>query len=84
MKRRRTISIAALVCVAASIAATAALADTTIKDYVVPVGNEYEVDALLSVGDQVPWSGGSGQYRMVGMPDGLGTTRIRTAPRRSS
>jgi hypothetical protein len=72
MKRRRTILLAVLAAVAASIAATAALADTSVKDYVVPVGDHYEVDALLSVGDQVPWAGGSGQYRMVGIPDGLG------------
>lgn len=72
MKRRRTMSIAMLAVVTTTIATTTALADTSIKDYVVPVGDDYKVDALLSVGDQVPLSGGSGQYRMVGIPDGLG------------
>ena len=72
MKRRRTIFIAVLTGAIAAVAAATALAETSIKDYVVPVGDEYEVDALHSVGDAVPWSGGAGQYRMVGIPDGLG------------
>ena len=84
MTRRRGMIAGALVAGIASVAAAAALADTSVKNYVVPVGSEYEIDALLSVGDQVPWAGGSGQYRMVGIPDGLGRTRTETARRRSS
>ncbi|MGH3078302.1 MAG: alkaline phosphatase PhoX [Gaiellaceae bacterium] len=72
MRRRRTIVTTLLAASMATVVAAAALADTSVKDYVVPVGDEYEVDALFSVGDQVPWSGGNGQYRMVGIPDGLG------------
>jgi hypothetical protein len=69
MKRRNLVLLGML---AVAITATAASADTSIKPYVVPVGNEYEVKALVSVGDTVPWAKGSGQYRMVGIPDGLG------------
>jgi hypothetical protein len=44
-----------------------------VKDYVVPVGGAYEVDALFSVNDKVPEaSTPSAYYRMVGIPDGLG------------
>jgi hypothetical protein len=51
--------IAALTAVAAAVAAAAALADTSVKDYVVPVGDEYVVDALFSVDDEVPVLGAS-------------------------
>jgi hypothetical protein len=54
-------------------AAAAALAATSVKPYAVPLGGEYEVKALLSVDDKVPLLGDpSKQYRMVGIPDGLG------------
>ena len=69
MKRRNLVLLGVL---AVAITATAASADTSIKPYVVPVANEYEVKTLFSVGDTVPWAKGSGQYRMVGIPDGLG------------
>ena len=49
MKRRRTLIIATLVGAATSVAAAQHSA-TTVKEYVVPIGNEYEVDALFSVG----------------------------------
>jgi hypothetical protein len=49
-------------------------AATAVKPYVEPVGTNYEVKALFSVDDKVPLLGGSpgAQYRMVGIPDGLG------------
>jgi len=71
MTRRRTISLA-LAGGTALVVAAAALATTAVKPYVTAVGAEYEVDALFSVDDKVSWSGGSGEYRMVGIPDGLG------------
>ena len=38
-----------------------------------PVGGEYELTPLFSVDDSVPeTSDPSQQYRMVGIPDGLG------------
>jgi Alkaline phosphatase PhoX len=55
-----------------AIVASAALASTSVKPYVVPVGSEYEVVPLFSADDAVPVLGGPGSYRMVGIPDGLG------------
>ena len=54
--------------------AGAGLAATSVKPYVEPVGSEYQVRALFSVDDTVPLLGGAAgqQYRMVGIPDGLG------------
>ena len=41
--------------------------------YTVPVGNDYTIMPLLSVGDRVPRTGHPGaEYQMVGIPDGLG------------
>src|SRR5918994_2933075 len=55
-------------------AAGAGLAETTVKPYVVPVSGDYQIKALFSVDDKVPLLGGTSgeQYRMVGIPDGLG------------
>ncbi|MGH2690915.1 MAG: alkaline phosphatase PhoX [Actinomycetota bacterium] len=48
-------------------------AETAVKDYVVPVGTAYEVDALFSVADKVPeTSDPFEEYQMIGIPDGLG------------
>jgi hypothetical protein len=62
----------------AVIATTAALpgsagSATAIKAYVEPVGGEYAITPLFSVDDSVPEaSNPAQQYRMVGIPDGLG------------
>ena len=55
-------------------AAGSVSAATAVKPYVEPVGGEYRVKALFSVDDRVPLLGGAQgqQYRMVGIPDGLG------------
>ena len=55
-------------------AAGSVSAATAVKPYVEPVGGEYRVKALFSVDDRVPLLGGAAgqQYRMVGIPDGLG------------
>ena len=52
----------------------AGLAATSVPPYVEPVGSEYEIKPLFSVDDKVPLLGGAPgqQYRMVGIPDGLG------------
>ena len=57
----------------AALAATA-LAATAVKPYAKAVGTEYTVTPLFSVDDKVPLLGGAPgqQYRMVGIPDGLG------------
>jgi hypothetical protein len=63
----------------ASLAVMAAAAGTvsgatSVKPYVEPVGDEYDITPLFSVDDRVPLLGGAPgqQYRMVGIPDGLG------------
>jgi hypothetical protein len=46
--------------------------------YLVPIGDEYETQAILSVGDRVPeTSNPAREYQMVGIPDGLGAYEIR-------
>jgi hypothetical protein len=64
---------------AAALALTAAVAGvgvaaTAVKPYAEPVGGHYQVRALFSADDKVPLLGGAPgqQYRMVGIPDGLG------------
>jgi Bacterial protein of unknown function (DUF839) len=56
------------------VVAGAGLAATSVKPYVEPVGGDYQVRALFSADDKVPLLGGAPgqQYRMVGIPDGLG------------
>ncbi len=72
MKRRRTIPLALSIGAAALVAVGVAFAATGIKPYAEAIGNEYTVQPLFSVDDKVPVLGGSGMYRMVGIPDGLG------------
>lgn len=64
-----TLTLAVMVVVAG-----AGLAATSVKPYVEPVGGQYQVRALFSADDTVPLHGGAPgqQYRMVGIPDGLG------------
>jgi hypothetical protein len=71
--RRLTCSLAASA-LAVTVMAGSGGAATSVKPYVEPVGGEYEVKALFSVDDKVPLLGGptGQQYRMVGIPDGLG------------
>jgi Bacterial protein of unknown function (DUF839) len=67
---------AALLAVTMTVAG-AGLAATSVKPYVEPVGGDYQVRAVFSVDDRVPLLGGAPgqQYRMVGIPDGLGAHR---------
>jgi Bacterial protein of unknown function (DUF839) len=66
-------SIVGLAVLAAVLIVSGAVAATSIKPYVVPIGDEYDVTALLSVDDRVPEaSNPTLRYRMVGIPDGLG------------
>ena len=57
-----------------AVVAGAGLAATSVKPYVAPIGGQYQVRALFSADDTVPLLGGAPgqQYRMVGIPDGLG------------
>src|SRR5262245_23182896 len=46
---------------------------TSIPAYTVPVGSDYTIIPILSTGDQLPrTSNPAQQYKMVGIPDGLG------------
>src|SRR5918992_1521088 len=54
-------------------ASAAFAATTTAKRYAVPITPDYETKALLTVGDEVPWTNDTSRtYQMVGIPDGLG------------
>ncbi len=74
MTRRRTISLALVVGATALVATATAFAVTSVKPYAEAVGDEYTVQPLFSVNDDVPVLGGvpGTRYRMVGIPDGLG------------
>jgi secreted PhoX family phosphatase len=73
MRTRRTILAGAAAGLVACATAMPALGTTSIKSYAEAVGTEYEVTPLFSVDDRVPeTSNPSQQYRMVGVPDGLG------------
>jgi hypothetical protein len=73
-KRRLVALVGSVAAVAAATVVGSVLAATAVKPYVEPVGDEYEVKALFSADDKVPLLGGAPgqQYRMVGIPDGLG------------
>jgi secreted PhoX family phosphatase len=72
--RRTLIGVAFSGVIAAMVMLTGSVgAATTIKPYVEPVGSDYDITPLFSVDDSVPeTSNPSQQYRMVGIPDGLG------------
>jgi hypothetical protein len=71
--KHRSLVITAAIVAAAALAGSA-LAATAIKPYAEPVGSEYTIRPLFSADDKVPLLGGAPgqQYRMVGIPDGLG------------
>jgi hypothetical protein len=75
---RRSITYVIVGIVAAAALAVTAVGpgrtETTVKAYVEPVDGAYEIRPLFSVNDRVPLLGGGPgqQYRMVGIPDGLG------------
>jgi hypothetical protein len=61
------------VTLALALGATAASGATAAKPYAIPTTTDYETKALLTVGDQVPWTKDTTKsYQMVGIPDGLG------------
>ena len=74
MRAGRTILGGAAAALVTCATAIPALATTSVKPYAEAIGTEYEVTPLFSVDDRVPLLGGTEgqQYRMVGIPDGLG------------
>lgn len=78
MFKKPTVGLASLVgvCLLASVTMVAA-ADTkgpssSATPYVIAVDGAAKTTSLLTVGDSVAHTSGSGTYRMVGIPDGLG------------
>ncbi len=71
LKRRRAlVAMGVVVLIAAGVSGAAV---APIKDYAVGISGGYDTTRLLSVGDTVPeTSDPTKQYRMVGIPDGLG------------
>jgi hypothetical protein len=71
---RRLLGAAFAAALAMTVVAGSGLAATSVKPYVEPVSGDYQIKALFSVDDKVPLLGGAPgqQYRMVGIPDGLG------------
>ena len=54
-----------------ALGSTTAFGATAAKRYAVPISTEYETTALLTVGDEVPWTkDATKSYQMVGIPDG--------------
>ena len=75
MRSKRAV-LAAVATVALVAAAATAAAILDVKEYAVGIAGGYETKALLSTGDTVPeTSDPSREYRMVGIPDGLGAYR---------
>ncbi len=73
MKVKQTRLLVAGVVTTLSLGMGAAVGATSAKRYAVPVTADYQTEALLTVGDRVPWSHDSSRsYQMVGIPDGLG------------
>ena len=77
MRKRKQVALSAAVLTMAVLvvtAATAAIAD--VKPYAVGIAGGYTTKKLISVGDTVPeTSNRAKQYKMVGIPDGLGAHR---------
>jgi secreted PhoX family phosphatase len=75
MRKRRTAAVigALVVTISTVLLVTNAAAVPNVQDYAVGISEGYETEALLSVGGTVPeTSDPSKDYKMVGIPDGLG------------
>ena len=73
--RKRSGVLAAAVAIAVAGGASAAI-DASVKNYATSLVSEYETVKLISVGDTIPeTSDPSKQFKMVGIPDGLGAHR---------
>ena len=75
MRKRRTAAVvgALVITVSTVLLVTNAAAVPSVQNYAVGIAEGYETEALLSVGDTVPETSNPDQdYKMVGIPDGLG------------
>jgi hypothetical protein len=92
MLGRRTIAVVAFVAAVLACGVAAAKKppkqdgfQTAVKPYAKGVpGSGWVTEPILSAGDVVPETGTSGQYRMVGIPDGLGVEQRRGKKARSA
>ena len=75
MRKRRTAAVigALVITVSTVLLVTNAAAVPNVQQYAVGIAEGYETEAWLSVGDTVPETSNPDQdYKMVGIPDGLG------------
>jgi hypothetical protein len=71
--RKRTLVAVAVTIATAGLVAAASATIANIKEYAVGINSGYQTTRLLSVGDTVPeTSDPTKQFKMVGIPDGLG------------
>jgi secreted PhoX family phosphatase len=84
MRKRRTAAVisALVVTVSTVLLVTNAAAVPNVQAYAVGISEGYETEPLLSVGDTVPeTSDPARNYKMVGIPDGLGAHRAQGGTR---
>ena len=78
MRKHKLILLAATAAAASLLVGAAGGAISPIKAYAVGIAGGYETKRLLSVGDTVPESSNPAkQFKMVGIPDGLGAHKSR-------
>jgi hypothetical protein len=84
MRKRRTAAVIAALVITVStvLLVTNAAAVPNVQDYAVGISEGYETEAWLSVGDTVPETSHPSQdYKMVGIPDGLGAHKAQHGKR---
>lgn len=78
MRKHKLILLAATAAAASLVVGAAGAPISPIKEYAVGIAGGHETKRLLSVGDTVPESSSPAkQYKMVGIPDGLGAHKSR-------
>jgi hypothetical protein len=84
MRKRRTaaVIVGLVITVSTVLLVTNAAAVSSVQDYAVGISEGYETEAWLSVGDTVPETSNPTQdYKMVGIPDGLGAHEAQRGTR---
>jgi hypothetical protein len=84
MRKRRTAAVigALVVTVSTVLLVTNAAAVPSVQNYAVGISEGYETEAWLSVGDTIPETSNPDQdYKMVGIPDGLGAHNAQSGER---
>jgi hypothetical protein len=84
MRKRRTAAVigALVITVSTALLITNAAAVPNVQAYAVGISEGYQTEPLLSVGDTLPETSNPDQdYKMVGIPDGLGAHRAQGGTR---